>query len=300
MKKILVTGGAGFIGHHLVTKLVEQGNAVVVIDNLSTGSVDNVNQFPITFFQADIRDTEILDKIFSVWRFQEVYHLAALARIQRSWDHPTETYNVNVTGTNNILEMCRKYSVKKVFITSSSSVLAGHSIDVGLKTQQMELSQYAEKLPLNPYAYHKALNEELAVMYKSCWGLDVRAGRPFNVYGEGQNYHSDYSTVIPKFAEQKKKGEKLTIYGDGEQTRDFTYVGDVVAMMIDTMDGNELIYNLCSSDPVSINQVAEAFNHPYEHVDNPRKGEASWTWGENNTGVKPKVNILKWIKQNYA
>lgn len=292
---ILITGSHGFIGRHLVNQLFQQGNTIIAVDNLSTGSKDALKNIPHHFEQVDITDQEKLYLVFKKYQPEYVYHLAALARIQRSWDKPRETYNVNVTGTANVLENCRQFNVAKTFITGSSSVFAGLS----LNREPEPIKFYDPLEPLNPYAWQKKLDEELVAYYRQCWNMDIKLGRPFNVFGEGQNYDSDYSTVIPKFAQYKKEGKTLPIYGDGSQMRDFTYVGDIVDMMIAVMqkDKEDWMFNLCAGQPTMILDIAKAFGSHYELQENPRQGEASWTWGDNNTGIKPKVNIIDWIKK---
>lgn len=293
---ILVTGGAGFIGRNLVDLLYYYGHKVVIIDDLSTGNKDVFKKYKGK--KGSITNKKFLNKIFSKYKFDEVYHLAALARIQRSWDHPDQTYQVNVNGTYNILEMCRVYKVPNVFITSSSSVYAGFTI----KNKAKPIKIDTEQIPLNPYAYHKHLDEQLVGMFRKCWPeMNIIIGRPFNVYGKGQKLHDEYATVIPKFANAKKNGEEIVVFGDGSQTRDFTNVEDVVNMMLHVMNTSKNgDFNLCSGNPISIKDIAIAFNHPYKYIENPRKGEAQWTWGYNNTGYKPVYNLIDYIKENYA
>lgn len=294
-----ITGGAGFVGHHLARKL-SIDHEVVILDNLTTGSKENLKDITHYLKLVDVRNMDGLHAVFNEFRPQFVYHLAALARIQRSWDFPKETFDVNVTGTANILEQCRYWKVKKVMVTSSSSVFAGKSKEI----QPLPIPWFFEQKPLNPYAYNKYLDEQLVRMYRDCFDLDALIVRPFNVYGEGQNYHSDYSTVIPKFAQLKAEGKPLTVYGDGCQTRDFSYVGDVTDMMIHVMrqpkDNRLWQYNLCSGEAVSLLDLAEAFNTLYQMCENPRKGEANWTWGANNTGLEAKMSVLDWVRKTYG
>lgn len=290
--KIIVTGGAGFIGSHLVDELIKRHHQVIIIDDLSTGHIINPKA---VFIHSSITNKALLESIRIFNDVDAVYHLAALARIQRSWDHPELTYDVNVNGTLNILDLCRINQVPRVLITSSSSVFAGLSFSNEVKP----ISPGAQHIPLNPYAYHKHLNEELVRMYRQCWGMNITIARPFNVYGARQMVHSEYSTVIPRFADCKLNGLPLPVYGNGKQTRDFTHVNDVVNMMIEIIGLNE-DFNLCSSKPVSLVDIAKAFNAEYKLIENPRKGEAQWTWGENNTGYKAQYNVLNWIKEVYA
>jgi UDP-glucose 4-epimerase len=293
---ILVTGGAGFIGRKLVASLLADKHKVVILDDLSTGDAQVMADFKGTV--GSVTDTQLLERLFTDYKFDQVYHLAALARIQRSWDHPDATYQVNVNGTYNILEMCRIHKVPKVFIASSSSVYAGYTLNHTASPIKID----TEHTPLNPYAYHKHLDEQLVGMYRTCWPeMNIIVGRPFNVYGHGQKLHDEYATVIPKFANAKNNGEEIVVFGDGSQTRDFTNVFDVVAMIEHVMEnGRNEDFNLCSGKPVSIKEVAEAFDHPYKCIENPRVGEAQWTWGDNNTGYKPVYNLIDYIKNNYA
>lgn len=296
---ILITGGAGFIGSHLAKYLLAQGHEVHIVDNLSTGSIDLIPG-KARFHHCDIRNTKEMQDIFTTCKIGRVFHLAALARIQRSWDSPEETYDVNVNGTFSVLTAAKNAGIRDVFITSSSSVFAG----ISMIEKPYPVKATDPVLPLNPYAYHKHLNEQQARLFRECFGMNVKVGRPFNVFGENQLPSSDYATVIVAFAQQKHKGEALTVYGDGQQTRDFTYVGDVVRMMVSVFNQSgfereDTVFNFCSESPVSIEEVAKAFNAEYVFLENPRSGEAEWTYGQNNTGIKPSISIINWLKEVY-
>lgn len=290
MDTVLVTGGAGFIGHHLVRKLIAEEYTVVVVDNLSTGKRERLPD-GVTLELIDIRNKEEVESVMDKYKPKHVYHLAALPRIQKSWDNPEDTYAVNVTGTFNVLEAARKAQVGRILVTSSSSVYAGHSI--GTRPQAIELAYY---WPLNPYAWQKVFVENLAKMYVDLYDMDVRVVRPFNVYGEGQSATDEYATLIPIFANQKRKGLPLTVFGNGRQTRDFVYVGDVVNIMHQFLNDEDVMthsINISANNPVSVKEVAEAFDCEIQYVPNPRHSDAEWTWGWGP--YKAETSIIEWI-----
>jgi len=169
---ILITGGAGFIGSRLAEILLKKGHDVYVIDNLSTGERKRVPK-GAHFSNMDIRDTKKVSRYMDRHAIERVFHLAALARIQRSWDLPELTYDVNVNGTMSILMSAQQAGINDVFITSSSSVLAG----ISLQENPHPITTDAQPLPLNPYAFHKYLNEKQAEMVRECWSMNIKVGR---------------------------------------------------------------------------------------------------------------------------
>lgn len=284
MSKCIVTGGVGFIGSHLVDALIEQDHEVTVIDNLSTGSLKNKNRHA-KFYQADIRD-----KIW--WNILQpvdyVFHLASLARIQPSISNPLESNDVNLNGTLNILEYCRKEKAKLIF-SSSSSIYAGDT----LPTKEDD-----NKEPKNPYALQKWICEQYIELYGELYDMDYTILRYFNVYGERQILDGAYAAVVGIFLDQKRKAQPLTITGDGEQRRDFTYVKDVVEANLMAMKWDREAYNIGRGENYSINQIAGFVGGEKKYL-RRRIGEVAETLADNSKAVKAgwksKVDIKEWI-----
>jgi nucleoside-diphosphate-sugar epimerase len=222
--KLCVTGGAGFIGSNLVDRLVALGHEVVVLDNLSTGRVENLADVRgrVRFVEGDLREpSEVAEAVKGC---EVVFHQAALAAVARSVEQPQEVFDVNVTGTLNVLEAARSLGVRRVVFASSSSVY-GDAVTLP-KTES------AAVRPLSPYAATKAAGEGLLAAWHATYGLETVALRYFNVYGPRQSPRSRYAAVVPKFVEAVLAGDAPVIYGDGQQTRDFTWVGDVVDALV--------------------------------------------------------------------
>lgn len=216
--KYLVTGGAGFIGSHIARHLVMQGEDVTVLDNFSTGKRENISDLPVSLIEGDIVDMECVRK--AVKGVDIVFHQAALSSVGRSMEDPASTHLVNTTGTLNVLEASRQEGVRRVVFASSSSVYGN--------TETLPKHEKMVPSPISPYAISKLIGEMYCKAYSEQFGLETVALRYFNVFGPRQDVNSDYAAVIPKFADALLNGERPIIYGDGEQTRDFTYVGNVV------------------------------------------------------------------------
>lgn len=250
--KALVTGGAGFIGHHLARTLLDRGDAVTVLDNFSTGSRENVDE-RATLAEGDIRDRAFLKGVFAEG-FDVVFHTAALARIQPSIEDPVTTHDVNVTGTLNILREAAETKVKRVVYSASSSVYG--------KQESLPFHENMITHPGNPYAMQKWMGEEYCRLFSAVYGLDTACLRYFNVYGPGMIDEGAYRTVISIFLGQSRKGEPLTIVGDGLQRRDFTHVTDIVRgnLLAADYEGrlNGGAFNLGKGESVSVKEVAEA------------------------------------------
>jgi nucleoside-diphosphate-sugar epimerase len=216
--KYLVTGGAGFIGSHIADALVEQGHDVVVLDNFSTGKRENLISAPTQLVEGDIRDPETCIK--AAKGCDGIFHEAALVSVPDSINRPRDNHDINITGTLNILEAARQQGVKRVVFASSAAVYGDNP----------ELPKREDMLPepKSPYALAKLAGEYYLKVYADCFGLETVALRYFNVFGPRQDPSSMYSGVISIFSERIKKGLPITIYGDGEQTRDFVNVADVV------------------------------------------------------------------------
>jgi len=246
----LVTGGAGFIGSHLVHRLVAQGEDVRVLDNFSSGNLRNLMDIidRIDLVVGDIRDEEAVRA--AVAGTSIVYHHAAAPSVQTSVDHPRLTFDANVTGTLNVLIAAKEAKCDRVVFASSCAVYG--DAPTSPKTEDLAAD------PQSPYATSKHAGEALCANFFHLYGLQTVALRYFNVFGPGQNPHSPYSAVIPKFLDQLLRGYMPTIYGDGEQTRDFVFVENVVnanllAARSDAAVGRVL--NIGSGTPVSLNQM---------------------------------------------
>lgn len=304
----LITGGAGFIGSNLVDKLIDNGHKVIVIDNESSDAHDKFywNQKAINY-KYNICDYEMCSDVFDKHRPDIVFHIAAEARIQPCIENPLKAVETNVVGTTTILEMCRRYKVKRLIYSSTSSAY-------GLKNN----SPSNETMPndcLNPYSVSKTAGEEMCKMYSNLFGLQTVIFRYFNVYGERQPLKGQYAPVIGIFQRQKAAGEPLTIVGDGEQRRDFTHVSDVVAANIlaatkefdewqingteHTMYKYGQVYNVGTGINYSINEISDIIGG--EKINIPaRLGESKITLAnitkiKNHLNWEPKIKLIDWI-----
>jgi len=249
--RYLVTGGAGFIGSHIVRRLVSDGQHVRVVDNLSTGQearLDDVRQ-SIDFLHGDLADEEVSEA--AVLGIDYVLHQAAIPSVQRSINDPVGTNKANVTATLNLLESCRKANVRRFVYAASSSAYG--DAEVLPKVESMPVN------PLSPYALQKWVGEHYCKLYHKLYGLQTISLRYFNVFGPSQDPHSEYSAVIPKFITAVLAKKPITVYGDGEQSRDFTYVENIVeanllaAEAISAAAGN--VYNIGCGARVSLNTL---------------------------------------------
>jgi len=257
MAKCLVTGGAGFIGSNLVDMLIERGNSVEVVDNLSTGKYENVHS-DAYFYELDISSEDFRHCNIPTDRYDYIFHLAALPRIQPSFKNPTGCHDSNITGTINVLEMAKR--------TDSRVIYAGSS------------SVYFDHLA-NPYAFTKWVGEEYCKMYSKIYGVETNIARFFNVYGPRHDMAAEYATVLAAFEGAHIEGLPFVIYGDGEKRRDFTHVHDVCDGLIKIAESrfSGEIFNFGSGVNYSINEVASMFgDHDVVHKDG-RPGEAQDT-----------------------
>lgn len=224
MAKYLVTGGAGFIGSNLVEKLVAMRQEVVVLDNLSNGSQSNISPFithGVTFIEGDVRDAATCEHALEGVDY--VLHQAARGSVQRSMEDPLLSHDINVNGGLTLLQAALKAKVKRLVAASSSSVYGNRQPASAPKREDMDMR------PLSPYAANKVCMEYYCRVYSQAYGLETVSLRYFNVFGPRQNPKSAYAAVIPKFLFSLLEGERPLIYGDGRQSRDFTYVDNVVA-----------------------------------------------------------------------
>lgn len=288
MYKVVVTGGAGFIGSHLVDALIKKGHEVIVVDDLSGGRIENINK------KAKFIEKNVMDDLSEVGEADYIFHLAAVPRVPYSVEHPLETHLTNVDGTLNVLDYARRIKAKKVIFASSSSVYGD---------QELPLKEDATRKPVSPYALHKTIGEQYMDLYDELYELPTVSLRFFNVYGPRCDPNSEYSLVIGKFIKMKNEGKKLTIYGDGEQSRDFTYVSDIVNGLMDAMkkDVHHEIINLCNGKNITINKIAELIGGDKEYLP-PRIGDVLHTLGDNSKakyllGWKPVIDIGEGIKK---
>lgn len=221
--RILVTGGAGFIGANLTTHAVEAGHEVVVIDDLSTGERSNVTDLDARFVEASILDTEALDDAMT--GVDAVVHLAALGSVPRSIKDPYATHQANALGTLRVLESARTAGVSHISVASSSSV---YGMNPALPKSEREWVR-----PMSPYAVSKLATEQYALAYQQSFGMDTIAFRFFNVYGPLQRPGHVYAAVIPVFLDALLAGRPLPVNGDGQHSRDFTYVGTVCEVLLE-------------------------------------------------------------------
>lgn len=255
-KFVCVTGGTGFIGSHLVEHLAKE-NEVVVLDNLSTGSnIDFVESLGAKIVECDIGDNQSVQSAFE--SFDVVFHLAAMNRAQRSIDNPMESNRINIGGTLNILEACRLNNVPKCVFSSSSSVYGGG---------EGSLAETQLPNPLHPYAVGKLASEYYSLVYNKVYGMKNSVVRYFSVFGPRQRDDLEYAAVIPKFIGLGMKNEPLTVYGDGDQTRNFTFVKDVVEGTVLVADSEKAVgevYNIASDEETSINDIVDGLSELFE------------------------------------
>jgi len=250
-KKVVVTGGAGFIGSNL-TEVLMQSNDVIVIDNLSTGHRENIQKMiddkNITFINGDITDLNLLRRTFK--DIDYVFHEAAIPSVPRSVNDPISSNYANVNGTLNVLVAAKDNGIEKVVYASSSSVFGD--------TPTLPKKENMKPCPLSPYAVGKLTGEYYCQVFTDVYGLSTNSLRYFNVYGPRQDPLSEYAAVIPKFITRVLNEKSPIIYGNGEQTRDFTYIDDVVAMNIQAAESKVTgIFNTANGNQVTINVLAK-------------------------------------------
>ena len=261
----VVTGGCGFIGSHIVDALIRDGCDVAVIDDLSTGNLEYLNP-AAELVEGSVADGELVRSATegATW----VFHLAALPRVQQSVDDPIGTHAINVNGTLNVLQAARENGVERVVVSSSSSVYGDQ--DTHLMTEDLPAN------PMSPYGLHKLIGEQYADLFATLFGLQVVSLRYFNVYGPRQSAEGAYALVIPHFLRLRDEGKPLTIYGDGQQTRDYVHIDDVVranmhAAQSELPPGRAVALNVGSGEETSVNEIAELVGGEVEHIfPNPR------------------------------
>jgi nucleoside-diphosphate-sugar epimerase len=284
MKKYIVTGGAGFIGSTLVDALIERGDEVHVIDDLSGGFEANVNPKAI-LHKVDIRNLDTIKPLFK--GMDGVFHFAALPRVQFSIENPVLTNDVNINGTQNILIASQEAGVKRVVYSASSSAYGDQAV--------MPLVETMLPQPKSPYGMQKYVGEHICRIWSEIFGIETVSLRYFNVYGPRQSDEGAYALVIARFLKQKKEGQKMTITGDGLQTRDFTHVRDVVKANLLAMDSDKVgkgeVINIGSGNNKSVLEIAKLIGGEYEFI--PARIEPKNTLADNSKARE----LLGWIPQ---
>ena len=290
--KILVTGGAGFIGSNLVDKLIECGHHVVVIDNLSTGKKENLNP-KCSFIHADLVtiSMETLDSLMK--NIDYVFHVAAKARVQPSIADPITFNDNNVTVTLKLLDSAARAKTVKRFILSSSSSVYGNG-------DKLPFVETMEPRPISPYALQKLIGEQYCQLYSKIYGLDAVCLRYFSVYGNRQPISGAYCTILGIFTRQHMAGEVLTITNDGNNKRDFTHVSDVVDANILAMKHERNLkgecFNIGYGKSISINEIASYFGGEKKYIGNvlePKETLADNYKARFHLGWEPKMAISK-------
>lgn len=297
MAKVVVTGGAGFIGAHLVDKLVNNGNEVHVIDNLTEGLREDRLNPQAMYHEFDIRDLAYPECAMSEMRgAQTLFHLAALPRVQQSIDNPIETHDVNVNGTLAVLEAARNAGVKRVVYSASSSAYG--------MSEKLPISETDPTAPMSPYAAQKLMSELLCQTWYRTYGLETVCLRYFNVYGPKLDPDGPYALVVGIFLKQMRAGVPLTITGDGTQTRDFTHVSDVIRANILAAESSEVgkgeVINIGAGRNASINELAKMFGGPVVYIAprlEPKHNRADNRHAEVLLGWKPTVKLEDGIEE---
>ena len=275
MSTVLVTGGAGFIGSHLVDRLVAEGNQVIVLDNYATGRPDNLQQHKdnpaVVIHEVDIRSGQAIKNYFR--GVDTVYHVAALADIVPSIVQPMDYFTTNVSGTVNVLEAARQAGVKKLVYVASSSCYGIPDVYPTPET--------AAILPEYPYALTKNLGEQVVMHWGKVYGLPVVSCRFFNIYGPRSRTSGTYGAVFGVFLAQKVHGQPLTIVGDGTQSRDFTFVSDAVDALVTAGKSSVAgeIFNVGSGGTYTVNQLADLLGGPRVYIPK-RPGEPDCTFAD--------------------
>lgn len=285
MARVLVTGGAGFIGSHLVEALVARGDQVRVVDDFSTGQRANL---ATVADQVDIVAGGLLDPALkeSIQDIELVFHEAAFVSVPASLERPADCYAINVQGTIELFEAAREAGVGRLVLASSAAVYGNRA--------EMPLTEDDPAECISPYASSKLFNENLAALYSASLGLPAVALRYFNVYGPRQSPKSDYAAVIPRFIERMASGKAPHIYGDGRQSRDFVYVGDVVRANLLAAEAQEApgrVFNVCSGLETSLLDLAETLGRlfpdaPPAEFSEPRPGDVAKSLGDPGRAAK--------------
>lgn len=294
MSRYLITGGAGFIGSNLAEELMRQGHTVRILDNFSTGKREHV-QPGVELFEQDFTDLEAIRPAFE--GVDGVFHMGARPSVPFSIEQPVESTKINVMGTVNVLEACRLAKVKRVVYSASSSAYGIQPV----LPQRVDMPTD----PLSPYALQKLTGEHFCKQYAKHFGVETVSLRYFNVYGPRMNDTGAYVPVFTFFIRQKLAGQPLTIFGDGETSRDFTHVSDVVQANILAMQSTKVgkgeVLNAGAGGNITLNQVAKLFGGPVQYLpfregDVPRS-QADISLTRQLIGYEPKVAFTDGLRE---
>lgn len=293
-----MTGGAGFIGSHLVDALLAAGANVVVLDDFSTGSRNNLPESErLIVAEGDVRDIEELVSISEGAHC--IFHYAALVSVQESFERPQFAHSVNVEGTLAVLEAARRNAVPKVVFASTSAVYG----DV----ESLPVSESAPHAPISPYGAHKAESEVLLATYARMYGVQTIALRHFNVFGNRQSPDSPYAAVIPRFVAAMRSGEPATIFGDGSNTRDFIFVSDAAeAAVLAAASNAQGVFNIASGEETSLTSLVKHINEALgtdiaPTFAPPREGDiarsvADIASAKEALGFEPKTSLVEGLR----
>ena len=301
MSKVLVTGGAGFIGSNLAQTLTEHGNAVRVLDNFSTGNRANLADLDVEIVEGELRSYERVHN--AVRGVEVVYHLGALGSVPRSVQDPLTSSAVNVEGTLNVLLAARDEGIRRVVFSSSSSVYGSRS--------DLPVTEAMPSDPISPYGVAKLAAERYCVSFSRVYeSFESVVLRYFNVFGPRQSPFSQYAAMVPLFITAIAHGEPVTIFGDGEQSRDFTYVENVVDATLrasEAKGASGRIFNIAAGSPASVNAVAEAIGRilgkPVERREAPpRPGDIRDSWADVSEagrvlGYRPSIDLEEGLRR---
>ncbi len=293
-KHALVTGGAGFIGGHVIDRLLQEGWRVSVIDDFSLGSRESIAAYGsrINFFERSI--TQDLSDVFRGRDYDAVFHIAALPRVQFSIKDPKKTHDANINGTLNVLVHARDAGVKRFVFSSSSSLYGDQEI--------LPIVENAKPNPLSPYALHKLTGEYYCHLFHALYGMETVSLRYFNVYGPRQNPNGEYAAAIARFAHKILHDEKPTIFGDGEQTRDFTFVSDVVeANFLAATTQNPKAFghafNIGGGIQISVNDIVRRINVILKKDILSEHGAAVTESRHTKADISYAKQVLGWVPQ---
>jgi len=310
VRKYLVTGGAGFIGSHLVSALLQQGASVRVLDNFSSGKRENIvalddqsNSGRLELLEGDLRDPgKVAEAVQGV---EVVFHEAAFVSVPESMERPRDCFDVNVAGTSVLLEAARQAGVRRAVIASSAAVYGD--------SDALPLNEDAPLRPLSPYAVSKRVDEMYAALYTEAFGLDVAALRYFNVYGPRQRPDSMYAAAVPIFIRRLCDGKPVTVFGDGGQTRDLIFVGDVVRanlMASEHPAAAGQVFNVCTGQGTRILDLLEVLldlfpNAPQPVFAEPRPGDIYRSIGDPGRAAKlldftAQISLADGLKETAA